>query len=156
MMQGVPMTHKKPPRALFISQLLAFLLWGGTVCWLSLTANPPQFTGFMGWDKLQHACAYGLLSLLIAQFLHCLSGPLSLRAWWLAILTAVVCGGLAEVLQWQMQAGRVAEWGDLLANALGACFSCVLFRQVNLLKARRVERPVDRHKKGQLGELTLT
>ncbi len=150
------MTHKTTARSLLIAQLLAFLLWGGTIFWLSLTANPPVFKGLLSWDKLQHASAYGFLSLLVAQFLLCLPGRFSRRAWWLAILTAVVCGGFVEILQWQMQAGRVAEWGDLLANTLGACFSCVLFRQATLLKLRRIARPAEMHKKGQLGELTLT
>ncbi len=105
--------------------------------WLSLTSNPPQIPGVLGWDKLQHAGAYGLLSLLIAQAFLCLPGNRPDRTWWYAGLTAVGYGGLLEILQLVALTGRTAEWWDLFADAVGAFLSCVIFRQAYLLYSRR-------------------
>ena len=55
--------------AKFIVRLLVSLAWGIIILWLSLTPSLPQIPGILGWDKLLHAGAYGLLSLTIAQFL---------------------------------------------------------------------------------------
>ena len=96
--------------------------------WLSLTSSPPQISGVLGWDKLLHACAYGLLTLLIAQFL--LYSPLnSGNAWWQAGLVAVCCGALLEILQLLVNTGRTAEWWDLFADAVGVFLAYVIFRK---------------------------
>jgi VanZ family protein len=43
-------------------------------------------------------------------------------------LGAFTYGLLLEVLQGLMPCGRTADWGDLLANALGVLCACALFR----------------------------
>lgn len=112
-----------------VFRLIAPLAWVGTIAWLSLTSSPPQLSGILGWDKLLHAGAYGLLTLLIGQSLFCL--PLNQRKiWWYAWLAAVFIGGLMEILQLLAQTGRTAEWWDLFADAVGACLAGVIFRQV--------------------------
>ena len=118
---------------------LAAMAWAAAIAWLSLIPSPPQIAGLLGWDKLQHAGAYGLLTLLLAQAL--LRSPLGGKggAWWLAGLAAVAFGGLLEILQLVTQVGRTAEWWDLLADALGACVCCVIFRQMAGAKSREKE-----------------
>jgi VanZ family protein len=116
---------------------LAPITWASMVLWLSLTSHPPQIPGVLGWDKLLHAGAYGLLSFLIAQALLCLPGNRHDRIWWYAGLTAVGYGGLLEILQLLALTGRTAEWWDLFADAVGATLSCVIFRQAYLLYSRR-------------------
>jgi VanZ family protein len=123
--------------------VLATLFWGGIIAWLSLIPSPPQIPGLLGWDKLQHAGAYGLLSLLIAQAFRTLPRVQPQKAWWRAALAALCFGGLLEILQLVMQAGRTAEWWDLAADALGVSICCVLFRQVVLVKSRP-HRPVEK------------
>ncbi len=123
--------------------ILATLLWAGSIAWLSLIPSPPQIHGILGWDKLQHAGAYGLLSLLVAQTLYSLPGSKTAKAWWYAGLSTVSFGGLMEILQFVMQAGRTAEWWDLAADALGVLICCVLFRQVANVTSRR-QRPVEK------------
>lgn len=122
---------------------LAALVWAALIAWLSLIPSPPLIDGLLGWDKLQHAGAYGLLTLLLAQAL--LRSPLGGKggAWWLAGLAAVAFGGLLEILQLVTQVGRTAEWLDILADALGACACCVIFRQVTVAKSREKE-PVEK------------
>lgn len=108
-------------------RLAAPCLWALIMLWLSLTSSPPQLPGVLGWDKLLHAGAYGLLSLLLAQAMLCRSSLLH-KAWWMASVTAIAYGALLEILQLLTQTGRTAEWLDLFADAVGALFCCVIFR----------------------------
>ena len=108
------------------------ILWAGIICWLSLTSTPPTLIpGILGWDKLQHAVAYALLSILVAQYLHIYT-----HIWktvFYAGCLAILYGGLMEVLQLMMQAGRLAEWWDLVADIIGALTGCVIFRQASVV-----------------------
>jgi len=113
---------------LYWLRLGAPLLWAVTILWLSLSAAPPQIHGPLGWDKLLHAGAYALLSLLVGLALQ--ARGVDLRTLTLAAATvAILYGGLMELLQWAQHAGRSAEWLDLAADACGAVFGCVIFRQ---------------------------
>ncbi|MCK4535691.1 MAG: VanZ family protein [Desulfuromonadales bacterium] len=123
-----------------VFRLLVLLIWCALILWLSLDPSPPRLPGIFGWDKLLHALAYGLLALLVARVLVCLCNGQNHGAWWQAWLVATLFGLLLEVLQMTMHNGRTAEWGDLLADALGALVVCVLFRhawRVNKKKPRR-------------------
>ena len=126
----------KPNTPSFIVRLFAPIIWTCIIFWLSLTPSPPQLPGILGWDKLLHAGAYGLLALLIAQFLLCfLANPANV--WWQAGLVAVGFGALLEILQLLAQTGRTAEWWDLFADAVGAFLCCVIFRQIQGVLCRR-------------------
>lgn len=147
---GVAMTNKntdiscRSHRSAYLVRLLLPTAWLIAVGWLSLTPSPPQVHGIMGWDKLLHAGAYGLLTILLAQsFLIYLQNPW--HAGWLAVLCAVACGGLLEILQMTMQSGRTAEWMDLVADAVGAILGCVIFRQIVVLYWRHYECPGSSH-----------
>lgn len=129
-------TSDNKPRELFSSSYLVRLalpiLWSAIICWLSLTSTPPLVPGLLGWDKLQHALAYTLLTILVAQYL-CLHCHDSWKAGFYAACFAVVYGGLMEVLQLTVQTGRLAEWWDLIADIIGAFLGCVIFRQVSVV-----------------------
>ena len=115
------------------------VLWALIILWLSLTSSPPQLPGVLGWDKLLHAGAYGLLSILLAQAFLC--PPFSMnKPWWSAGIAAVVYGALLEILQLLSQTGRTAEWLDLFADAIGACVCCVVFRHIQKLSCCHDER----------------
>lgn len=111
----------------FTIRLVALLAWAAIIAWLSLSANVKVPSGVFGWDKFNHFAAYALLSLLLIHTLQPRRHPLAhlLAVSW---LICVVYGLLLEGLQWFMEAGRRAEAGDLLANALGALAACVVFR----------------------------
>jgi len=111
----------------FALRLLGPLLWAGAILWLSLTSSPPQLPGALGWDKLLHAGAYGLLTLLLARMLSCLFHKPPGISWLLAGAAAVGYGGLMEILQWMVHSGRSPEWGDVVADAVGALLCCVIF-----------------------------
>jgi len=116
----------------YIGRLSLPVFWAGIICWLSLTSTPPLIQGPLGWDKLLHAAAYALLTVTIGQYLsmHCAD---SWKAGFYAAGLAIVYGGLMEIMQLTMQAGRMAEWNDLVADAVGAVAGCVIFRQAAVL-----------------------
>lgn len=136
------MAHRIPhrsraDRARFLLRLLAPVAWLVIMFWLSLTSSPPQISGVLGWDKLLHAGAYGLLCLLIMQFLFYALGWACPAACRLAGVIALCYGGLLEVLQLLAHTGRTAEWGDLLADAAGILAACVVFCRFVALSSRR-------------------
>lgn len=128
----------KPHQSFNFNDLLRLalpILWAGIICWLSLTSTPPQLIpGVLGWDKLQHAVAYALLSILVAQYLHIYTH--SWKTVFYAGFLAILYGGLMEVLQLMMQTGRFAEWWDLVADIIGALAGCVIFRQASVVISR--------------------
>lgn len=130
------MSPRKPLETLV--RLSAPVLWALIILWLSLTPSPPQLPGVLGWDKLLHAGSYGLLTLLVAQFLLYLSLNLR-RAGWQAVSLATCYGALLEVLQLFLHTGRTAEWGDLLADAVGAILAYLAFRTFSGLSCARRE-----------------
>ena len=116
---------------------LPLVIWTLLILWLSLMSSPPSAPGILGWDKLQHFLAYGLLALLIARVTELIPAGCNRRAWWQAWLAAVLFGLLLECLQWAMHSGRAAEWSDLAADALGAFVACVIFRQLQEVNRTR-------------------
>jgi VanZ family protein len=102
--------------------------------WLSLTPQPPQIHhGLFGWDKLQHATAYGLLTLLAGRAFRFAPGQILRRQPWnCAFLVAICFGALLEILQGLMGLGRTAEFGDFLANSCGAGVVWLLARRLKI------------------------
>ena len=95
------------------------LLWLGTVTSLSLLPVSSIPLARSLWDKLEHASAYGMLTLLGGWVLSRYLTP-AWRAWLLAALGAVSYGALMEGAQALCHSGRHAERGDIVANAVGA------------------------------------
>jgi VanZ family protein len=86
---------------------------------LALMPAPPEQAG-LGWDKLNHLAAFGALALCAVLGWH------HQRAAMLAVLGALLAyGGAIELLQSQVP-NRQAEWGDLLADALGIVAGALL------------------------------
>ncbi|HWY65221.1 MAG TPA: VanZ family protein [Rhizomicrobium sp.] len=88
------------------------------VAWGELTPHPPRLTGPFQWDKLDHFIAYFGLSLLAT-----LAWGLRRSLLWV-FLAVVALGGSLEIIQ--SFVGRDAEWGDFLANDLGAMLGLAL------------------------------
>ena len=96
--------------------LAALLLLVGL---LALLPAPPQQAS-LGWDKLNHLAAFGVLALCAVL------GWRHQRAAQLTVLLALLAyGGAIELLQMQVP-NRQAEWGDLLADALGIAVGALL------------------------------
>ena len=89
-------------RWLFAATAIAVLV-------LSLLPLEPDAPS-LGWDKANHMSAFALLALL-----GCRAWPGRTLALFIGLLAY---GGLIEILQ-SFTGYRSAEWGDLLADALG-------------------------------------
>jgi VanZ family protein len=88
------------------------------VAWGELTPHPPRLAGPFQWDKLDHFIAYFGLSLLAT-----LAWGLRRSLVWV-FLAVVALGGSLEIIQ--SFVGRDAEWGDFIANDLGATLGLAL------------------------------
>ncbi|MEO7152920.1 MAG: VanZ family protein [Burkholderiaceae bacterium] len=109
---------------------VALLLLMGVIAWLALTPKPPPGAD-LGWDKLNHACAFATLAA---------AGWFSVRArnaraWLLCGL--LIYGGLIEIAQTQVP-GRSGEWADLLADAVGLALGALLAAAVDAAAGRAV------------------
>ncbi len=79
----------------------------------------PEVDGLHSNDKLHHAAGYAALMFWIVGMLR--------PAWYLVAWAAVVTlGGSVELVQALMGLGRHADWGDFLANLLGASLMLML------------------------------
>lgn len=102
-----------------------------TILCLSIMPNPPvPHTGFLSWDKVQHALAYAALVSITGWALLPLVSP-PLRAWRYALLFALGYGVLMELLQVWFTSSRKGDVGDIVADALGGVIIYSLVRLVS-------------------------
>ena len=101
------------------------------VAWGELTPHPPKAAA-MVWDKAEHFTAYFGLALLASLAW----GPR--RSLLLVVLAVMALGGGLEILQGFV--GRDAEWGDFLANDIGAVAGFLTALAYLLIPRRLVAR----------------
>lgn len=120
-----------------------------TVLTLALMPAPPKQID-LGWDKLNHLAAFGVMTMLGLGAKVWRFAPQSLHRHgaYAALATAIslqmlAFGGLIEVLQ-SFTPTRFAEWGDLVADSLGIALGLVA---MTLWRARLASRewPLPRH-----------
>jgi VanZ family protein len=99
------------------------------VSWLALTPAPPDALD-TGWDKLNHAGAFAALAA-AARFAFPRSRANLLRI----VLTLLCFGALIEIAQ-SFTPPRSAEWGDLLADAVGLLLGTPLAALVDRFAGR--------------------
>jgi len=116
---------------------ILLVLWALLILWLSLDPSPPvPENELFGWDKLQHAAAYALMTFLAGSAFYAFSGNFY-RSWLAAAGISIVYGGLIELLQGWCTEARSAEFGDLVADTIGAV---VVLAVVAALRYFRVAR----------------
>jgi len=97
-----------------------------TISWLALSPNPPEGLD-TGWDKLNHAGAFAVLTV-VATF----ALPRSRWNFW-CLLGGLLCfGGAIEIAQ-SFTPARSADWADLLADAVGMAagvFAAMVFTRM--------------------------
>jgi len=114
------MTDKFAPQLrLGIKRAAFWCLWpaAAVVAWGELTPHPPSETALF-WDKAEHFIAYFGLALMGVL------GWANRRSPLVIFFAVLALGGTLEILQ--SQTGRDAEWGDMLANTLGAATGTLL------------------------------
>jgi VanZ family protein len=112
----------------------AWLFWpaAAVVIWGELTPEPPRLEGPFLWDKLDHFIAYFGLSLLAS-----LGWGLRRSLIWVFLIVLAMGAGLEGL---QALVGRDAEWGDMLANSLGATAGLILGVLYLAMPRRLVDR----------------
>lgn len=105
---------------------LLLSVWGGAILFFTLAPSPQeQAPLFPGWDKVEHALGFGGLAWLTGRFLI-VYGKCVRRCWLWAFSAAVMYGALIEVAQATLTTSRKAEFGDLVADAVGAGLVCLI------------------------------
>ena len=110
-----------PPLALVLAGRFCALLLAGIIGYATLTPLVAPLPDVPQSDKLLHFLAFAALVLPLAA-----SDP---RNWAWALGLAVAYGGVIELIQ--PHVNRQAEWGDVLANALGAALGVILGRALH-------------------------
>jgi VanZ family protein len=97
------------------------LLLAGIIGYATLTPVVAPLPDVPQGDKLLHLLAFAALVLPLAM-----TDP---RNWAWALGLAVAYGGMIELIQ--PHVNRHAEWGDFLANSLGAALGVILGRALH-------------------------
>lgn len=113
--------------------------WVLLLIWMSLTSTPsPVQTDLIAYeDKISHALAYAVLAFLGERTWRNL--PLARRAWLWSLLVAVFIGAALEIAQMTFTRARTAEWGDLIADAIGAGLALALVGWRNKKRRQSVQ-----------------
>lgn len=98
------------------------------ILWLSLLPPDSLPSSGLGWDKLNHAAAIAAVTLLAFLAFRPHGSAAGAALWY-----GLSLGALIEILQALFTTSRSAEWGDLLADLIGAGF---IFCVLTLLKRR--------------------
>jgi VanZ family protein len=141
MTSPVPATH---------GRLVDVLLWAltfasaGLTLWLSLGPVPPGASAFPASDKVFHAVAYFVTTLLLlfAAVWRPGRGPGPLARFASFVLLAVIASGLVvEFLQVALTARRGAELGDWIADMAGVLGAALVHWLVRRFTATRSHTP---------------
>ncbi len=112
----------------FWCRLALFVGVAAAIAWLSLTPDTDQIDDiWSASDKIKHAAAYAVLTLAGGRFFVLLT-PHPVRGWAWALGCSVVYGAVMEGCQAVAGTGRFSEFGDFVANGVGAglVFAAVL------------------------------
>ena len=107
-------------------RLGVLLLYMGILLWLSLASRLPQIpVKGLSWDKLHHAGAYFVLTLLSCWALApWAAGKIRVRAG--ALIFAILFGGAMELAQGVFIHTRSSSLFDMMANMIGAAAAFLL------------------------------
>jgi VanZ family protein len=116
--------------------------WALLVALLSLMPGDDMpdknWLGIPGADKMAHAFFYFIFALLVSAKMSKNQIPKLNKTMPWPFVSAILYGGMMELLQDLTQSGRQPEWADIIANTLGAGAG-VLFYPF-LMKIRLIEK----------------
>ncbi|WP_239023843.1 VanZ family protein [Salinicola corii] len=115
-----------PPRLRRSAAALLTLVWAAGIAWGSLSpaADLPQH---LPWDKFNHFIAYAGLATGLR-----VAGCRWLLAWLVAVAFSVV----VEYLQLWVPGRQGGDWGDILANSLGASVALLALSMIGMWRRR--------------------
>lgn len=104
------------------------------IAYLTLFPKPLPDTGFKWWehtDKIIHALMFGgFTGALIYDIFRRNGGKISSKCIFFICLGAIVFGGVIEIAQWAMKAGRSGDLYDLAADAAGAILFALISKSI--------------------------
>jgi VanZ family protein len=114
--------HLKFLPALFFTAIVALLSLlpskeMQTIAWF----NIPNF------DKMVHLGMYFILAMLFVYSLENSQHHIDLRIAVIVFLMGILYGGLLEILQYLMHAGRSADWIDFSADCIGSLAGIIFY-----------------------------
>jgi len=101
-----------------------------------LLPDPSRAIGFITWDSLDHAAAYGLLSVLM-MFAFVPQN----RTWTktaIVVLISSLAGVLFEYCQYWFTSARQFSFFDAAANVCGAMLGVIVFWGIRIYRERSV------------------
>lgn len=125
-------------RKFWYAVLACYLLLLGFLS-LNPWVRPVSTNEILSPDKLEHALAYGGMSIIV---FFCLASSRSgywcdtLRAWVVALSVSMLIGILVEIVQSLFTSNRTGSVEDAVANAIGAVLGYVFYYAVKYVYAR--------------------
>lgn len=101
------------------------LILTAVITWESVSAIPSVGPPWLSFDKLAHFGVFGLLATTIARLEAAKRWPLLRELW--AIILVSVYGMAIEIIQGLFTSIRSMEYGDWVADTLGAALAVVLY-----------------------------
>ena len=105
------------------------LVTGLVVCWLTLVPRPLPETDiklFPHADKVAHFILFGAFAAAVFIDLWRSSGRSGKSIAIVAVVSAIIFGGVVELLQGVMALGRSGDVWDFVADAVGACVAGII------------------------------
>ena len=101
------------------------------IIWFLCLCRPPQveidFDFSFGFDKVVHFLMYaGTCSLIWWEYLHAHQTINKVKMIVFALIAPILMSGCIELVQGYATDYRGADWGDVLANSIGAFFAFAL------------------------------
>ena len=100
--------------------------WMSMIFWLSCQSDPPIRSFFWGQDKLEHACAFGILGVFFSRSFKTREQAAPLTRILLITVMVAAFGGFDEAHQ-HLVSGREASIGDLAADTIGGFLAAIIF-----------------------------
>lgn len=114
-----------------VAKVGTFIL-AGAITFFSLMPHPPEPLTFDGVDKLEHASAYVLLSLLALSAYVTGFKPKAM------LLVGIICVCLGVAIEFiQPYTGRHFDPSDMAANAIGVAVACGLWASMKAISKNR-------------------
>jgi VanZ family protein len=99
-----------------------------------LLPDPKQAIGFISWDLLDHAAAYGGLSVLLMLAIRQQNRPMAMTIG--VVLVSGLTGVLFEYCQYWFTSTRHFSFSDAAANVCGAMLGVTAFWAVRIYRMR--------------------
>lgn len=122
--------------------LLRNIIWALVIfilCAMPSESVPDPHLNIPHLDKVVHFGMFFIMAIFLCSELHYQTRLRINTIFWITVVFSFIYGGLIEILQ-ATYFQRGGEWGDLLADVLGAIVGCLLYPAVKRQKDKLLSR----------------